>query len=380
MDHVIPEFLRPRLVGERFENHSIPLEILKDLAVLEELIVEVAKWHYLEEHSGRQRVPRGFTDGVSLRLTSVDEGSAIPIIALCLATVSPQLFPPPSQPFFEMARNSVVEAIAAAGERTPVAVRFPEGALSYFDRIGRNLRKGESLEFALPGGRVASLNQATRRALVLSSPQVQYVTEAVTLRGFVPEASQDKQTFTLVLADGNRVPAPLLPEHWESVRKAFNDYRLGVKVQLQGIGRFSRSNRLQAIEIVEHVGVLDANDVPARLDDFRLLKDGWLEGQGIAPRASGLDWLTTAFEHYYPDYLPLPYLYPTPEGGVQAEWPLNGNEASLEIDLEQQLGDWHNLNTDSQEVTEFSLNLGTEEGWTALRQAVETLSFGGSGI
>ena len=41
------EFLSPRLVGNRFDQHSIPLEVLKDLAALEELIVEVAKWHYL---------------------------------------------------------------------------------------------------------------------------------------------------------------------------------------------------------------------------------------------------------------------------------------------------------------------------------------------
>jgi hypothetical protein len=36
-------FLTPRLVGDRFEGHAIPLEVLKDFAVLEEMIVEVAK-------------------------------------------------------------------------------------------------------------------------------------------------------------------------------------------------------------------------------------------------------------------------------------------------------------------------------------------------
>jgi hypothetical protein len=46
-DHV---FLKPRFVGKRFDNHSLPLEILKDLAVLEELIIEVAKREYIKKN------------------------------------------------------------------------------------------------------------------------------------------------------------------------------------------------------------------------------------------------------------------------------------------------------------------------------------------
>ena len=41
MSESIP-FLSPRLVGERFVGHAIPLELLKDLAVVEEMIIEVA--------------------------------------------------------------------------------------------------------------------------------------------------------------------------------------------------------------------------------------------------------------------------------------------------------------------------------------------------
>jgi len=63
------EFLKPKLIGPRFEEHAIPLEILKDLAALEEMIIEVAKWKLLQEHPDRKRVPRGFTQGIELRLT-----------------------------------------------------------------------------------------------------------------------------------------------------------------------------------------------------------------------------------------------------------------------------------------------------------------------
>ena len=39
----IIEFLTPRMVGRRFDEHAIPLELLKDLAVLGEILIKIAK-------------------------------------------------------------------------------------------------------------------------------------------------------------------------------------------------------------------------------------------------------------------------------------------------------------------------------------------------
>jgi len=54
------DFLLPRFVGTRFTGHALPLEILKDLAALDELITEAAKWLYLQENQDRKRIPKGF--------------------------------------------------------------------------------------------------------------------------------------------------------------------------------------------------------------------------------------------------------------------------------------------------------------------------------
>ncbi len=40
-------FLAPRMVGSRFSGHAIPLDVLKELAVLEDMFMEAAKWCYL---------------------------------------------------------------------------------------------------------------------------------------------------------------------------------------------------------------------------------------------------------------------------------------------------------------------------------------------
>lgn len=49
------------------------------------MIVEVAKWRYLQEHPNRKRSPRGFTDDLSLKLTGIEAGSAVPQISVFFA-------------------------------------------------------------------------------------------------------------------------------------------------------------------------------------------------------------------------------------------------------------------------------------------------------
>ena len=104
----IERFLYPRLIGERFNGCAIPLEFLKDLAVLEEMIVEVAKNEFRKENPDRQRSPRGFTEGIELKLTGIEDGSAIPIISLVVAATT--LFPPDNQKYFERAREAFINA------------------------------------------------------------------------------------------------------------------------------------------------------------------------------------------------------------------------------------------------------------------------------
>ena len=74
------EFLRPRLCGKRFEGGGIPLEVLKDLSVLEDMLKDVAKWRFLQDHPERKRIPKGFAVDVELKLSDVAVGSTVPVI------------------------------------------------------------------------------------------------------------------------------------------------------------------------------------------------------------------------------------------------------------------------------------------------------------
>ncbi len=100
-----------------------------------------------------------------------------------------------------------------------------------------------------------------------------------------------------------------------------------------------------------------------RLNEIGLLKDGWLDGEGRSRDSNALDWLKKSFLSYYPDEAPTPHLYPTPEGGIQAEWSINGWEVSTEINLETKTGTWHAYNVSSKEEQESILNLNSKGGW-----------------
>lgn len=365
-------FMRPCFTGARFNAHGIPLELLGELAVFEEMIVEVAKWIFLREHPSRKRSPRGFLDGADIKLIAVEEGSAIPVLSLVQTGAT--LFPSDDEIYFEKARDSIISAIHAAAHDSSVTQFLPEKALGYFDRIGRGLRDGEAIEFTLPNGRdTARLTKETRRNLLLASANVRELTEGVVMRGCISAVDQGDMIFEIQLLDGRRLRAPLGSQHLDTVLEAFAGYKTGTRIMLKGIGRFSRYEKLLGIDSVEHVSLLDPLDLSVRLEELAELKDGWLDGKGLAPSRAGLQWLSQICVSSFPDDLPFPYAYPTPEGGIQLEWGLGDTEASLEIELASHAAHWHALHLKSGAETFRSLNLDETMDWRWILDQIRQL-------
>ncbi len=134
----------------------------------------------------------------------------------------------------------------------------------------------------------------------------------------------------------------------------------------------------------ENPGLPHPLDVAARLAEFREMQDGWADGMqsvenwgdgyGKAPDHAGLDWLADSFERHYPDDLPLPYTYPTPEGGVQMEWSLGPFEISLEINLDSHLAEWFWVEIPSDAEGEKTLNLDDANEWAWLANELQRLA------
>ena len=98
----------------------------------------------------------------------------------------------------------------------------------------------------------------------------------------------------------------------------------------------------------------------SNLDHLRVLKDGWLNGDGLAPTKEGLDWLETLLGHHANM---TPYIYLTYEGDVRLEWEkefLYYN--TIEIDLVNKSAYYHFLNKTTDEVYEKYVDLTSESG------------------
>ena len=112
--------------------------------------------------------------------------------------------------------------------------------------------------------------------------------------------------------------------------------------------------------------------LPARLDEFRRMRDGWLEGAGVAPIHSGLDWLAAEFARRFPVDGLLPHVYPTEEGGVRLEWSHRNHAMILEIDLTARRGDWLWFDRDSDAEHEKTLNLENAADWQWLAAQIRS--------
>jgi len=360
------DFLEPVLRGERFNAHSVPLEILKDFSALQEMLVEVAKWKYHVANPTRERVPRNFTEGLELHLESVEPGSAKLRIALVFAG----LFAAGNNSVhFEEARAEIVNAIAAAQYgRAPT---MPANLLSYFDRFGRGLREGDSLVF-VEGEREAVLTPEVRKQLIRSA-QVGERTDEVSIRARIPEVDQKKNTFEFELRDGSRIKANLGESYRQTVLTAFNSYVEKSFVLVQGVAKMDREDRPRIFESIEHVTLLDPQDVTLRLEELSMLDDGWLDGEGVALHREKLLRLAGMFDRNFDSELPLPYLYPTPEGRIRAEWSLGTWETTLDLDIDGFEGTFQVVNMADADTRELLLPLSDQDGWKRLNSELKGL-------
>lgn len=108
-----------------------------------------------------------------------------------------------------------------------------------------------------------------------------------------------------------------------------------------------------------------------RLDELQSIEDGWLDGIGLAPTKSGLEWIRQLFKPYYLE--DLPYLYPTVTGNIQAEWSFPEHEVSVLCNLTTHEGDLFILNTKNfKEYTEL-LRLEGLDLLTQIREKIREI-------
>lgn len=367
-------FLNPRLIGTRYEEGSVPLDVIREWASFEELVLELARRLYLDAHSDRRRVPRGFIENFALHLSGIGEGSAVPHIDRVLTGGREEN--PENELYYTRARNLVLAVIAAAAVNAAIPPEFPKDLLPRFDRIGRSLRDDEKIEFVSPDAPAsvpAVFNRDTYKRLALLAAE-EYQAEAE-LRGRVTEFDLTRKTFLFSLLDGNRVQGGWTKETkgplFEALQGCFSDRQ---KVRLLAFAALDANDRPKRLVEVLQVEPLDPLDVPARLEELKALRRGWLDGRGDPPDPEALTWLAHGWMTAYPASLPNPYVYPTPQGGVQLEWSLGTWELSAEVDLDRKRTYFVAVDVAGAATDEFDVDMNSPDGWHTLADLVRKYS------
>jgi hypothetical protein len=206
-------FVTHVLKGARFEGHAMPVTVLPELAASRDLVLEVARFIFFQEKPGRQRVPKGFDEGIELVLRGIGEGSAA--VALerrgKVPTDAAQLMLPQTgvgkADYFEQARDLVNEMIEAARTGKTPPPTFPAHAVRLFNGFGRSLHDDESIEIRGTTGRpVATYDKRVRKRVVLLSEKT--YEDSVEIVGKITQYDSQRQAFG-VLVDDRTIPAPL---------------------------------------------------------------------------------------------------------------------------------------------------------------------------
>ena len=104
-------------------------------------------------------------------------------------------------------------------------------------------------------------------------------------------------------------------------------------------------------------------DVPARLEEFKGVENGWLDGEGIAPSQDGLDWMIGAVKTQFPAEEMPTRCYLTRDGRVRLEWSTRGTFMRLQVDLRLHTGGWQWSSSKSLDFNHGKLDLDEASSW-----------------
>lgn len=355
-------FIQPRFVGERFNNHSLPLSAARDLAAYEELVIELASHLYKENHPRRKRVPKGFSDDFQLHIERIDDGSARPYIAMFAAANLVSAIPAE----FTEARDLINEVISTEASDSLPSL-FPKEYYNYFNRIGRSLEDGESLEWApdSPGNK-AVLTPVKRKRLALAAGET-YEAE-VDLEGSFTAVDSDKSEGVLRTLAGEKVPFSFGSIDFKLLKPALGER--SIYLQITGVGIFDVNDKLKSVAEIERHEMVPHLPLLKKIEELSKLSDGWLEGGGIAPDKDNLDKLSEALASEFPEGLAYPSVIPIEDGNISLEWAPDGKRIELEVNFSE---DKLELYATLSEQDQFIDKEFTQEQWTEAFQEINTL-------
>ncbi len=107
-------------------------------------------------------------------------------------------------------------------------------------------------------------------------------------------------------------------------------------MRIRGVGVQDIDGNLLRLDAIHEINVFEGAEdfvrLDARLDELMRLPRGWLDGEGAPVDPGVAKSLRAAVEQLLLAGRPLPRLFATPNGGIQAEWSNPAREISITSD------------------------------------------------
>ena len=373
-----------RLIGENFQDYSIPLSVVEQLAELEDAIQDIITRQYLAEHPYATRLPEGLLEGVYIELAGMESGSgsSYPDLSLAFACVDKPRADDqrPSWGFrcYARARDVMVSRMQRTSEGLPPDEPLSEPETKFYHGLSALLSEGGQMEVTA-SSQASSVILLTRDTCqqIVPAPPTRQTTEQVSFRGAVPEVDLGNNTFTIRRLDGHKHTAEIPAGYRDTVRQLLKGHTEDVKAQAEftGTGTLNQEGKLVQLVAIDAIRILHQRDFGARLEELGNLKLGWGEhGDEPPPSQESLDWLEQKLEEYYDKECPLPVIFPTPEGGISLQWSLGRVSALVEIEDGEHEGDWCYINHDTKDDGDRVLNLDDPADWHWLMAQIKSLN------
>lgn len=316
--------LKLRFEGRRFEGARLPVGILSDIEAFRDLLVSFAKTCWLAENEGRQRVPRGFDAQLSLDLVTIEEGSAVPVLAPSFGDVQGVLPGFTAGPI-ALLRNAyleVSEIFHKAANDTGYKPVLRRDQISALNRFGAGLRKDERIEILgveRLDGNVVYITPEIRRDLITrirETYEKRYigagVLKTVSADGWLEVAIEDHGLIRLDVG--------------ERAFEEFNGFLLN-EVNVEVTLELDADDRVRSVidtHLVELTEIISEDDratlqrARLRFAEISEMESGWMDGEGERIASAAIEQAEAIFD-IGRSWFAEAGIFPTLEGGIQIE-------------------------------------------------------------
>lgn len=329
-----PVALTPlRFEGGRFRDAGapgFPLDAVTELARYERLIIEVARGLWKHEHPDRQRAPRRFDDGLRLRLTAVRTGSVIPVLERD-ERVESRLFDP--DPWLQKSADVIVDALAAVADGQPMPGEFPTGARDALIMFGAGLREDEVCVLDSPARGVRYTQEARRHLVAITSPEEILIDGD--LVGVITGFETDRQEFFFTHRGGRHVVGRYSQHSlFENIKASAAPEPEAPFVKLICSYTTDETGQLSEVRDLGRVETVVTRQEPfsQSLRDLLRLEDGWLDGEGVRPTITAIEWARDFLAEAAGESRADLHVFPSVEGGVLVEQQIGSARWSLEVE------------------------------------------------